>query len=88
MVCAQAEKASVVRPKTVLVRNRKDELEKIISGNRAAGAFHVVCQSLTPSCLVWKASEVDNGTASSAICTLRDALWYIERHHQTLTDRS
>jgi len=67
-MCTQAEKASVVRPKKVLVRNKKDGLEK--------------------EGLVWKASEVDNGTASSAICTLRDAFWYIERHHQTLTDRS
>ena len=76
MMCAQAEKASVVLPKKVLVRNKKDEL------------FNDVLQLIEKEGLVWKASEVDNRTASSAICTLRDALWYIDRHHQTLAHRS
>ena len=31
---------------------------------------------------------MDNGKASNAISTLRDALWYIDGHHQTLADRS
>ena len=73
---AQAEKTSVVLPKKVLVRNKMDEL------------FSDILELIEKEGLVWKASEVDNGTASSAICTLRDALWYIDRHHQTLADRS
>jgi len=71
---AQAEKASVVLPKNVLICNKRDEL------------FNDILGLIEKEGLVWKASEVDNGTASSAICTLRDAFWYIERHHQTLTD--
>ena len=76
MMCAQAEKASVVLPNKVLVRNKKDEL------------FNDVLQLIEKEGLVWKASEVDNGTAANAICTVRDALWYIDGHHQTLADRS
>ena len=76
MMYAQAEKASVVLPRKVQVRNKKDEL------------FNDILQLIEKEGLVWKASEVDNGTASNAISTLRDALWYIDGHHQTLADRS
>lgn len=76
MMCAQAERASVVLPQKVLVRNKKDEL------------FNDILQLIEKEGLVWKASEVDNGTSSNAISTLRDALWYIDGHHQTLSDRS
>ena len=38
--------------------------------------------------LVWRASEVDNKTASTVARTLREALWYIDEHHHTLADRS
>ena len=30
----------------------------------------------------------NNGTAYTAVCKLRDALWYIDGHHLTLADRS
>ena len=76
MMCAQAERASVVLPRKVQVRNKKDEL------------FNDILQLIEKEGLVWKASEVDNGTSSNAISTLRDALWYIDGHHQTLSDRS
>ena len=61
-MCAQAEKASVVLPRKLLVRNKKDEL------------FNDILLFIEKEGLVWKASEVDNGTASNAISTLRDAL--------------
>ena len=73
---AQAEKTSVVLHKKVLVRNKMDEL------------FSDILELIEKEGLVWKASEVDNGTASSMICTCRDALWYIDEHHQTLAGRS
>ena len=76
MMSAQAEKVSVVLPNKVQVRNKKDEL------------FNDILQLIEKEGIVWKASEVDNGTAANAICTLRDALWYIDGHHQTLADRS
>ena len=66
MMCAQAKKASVVLPNKILVRNKKDEL------------FNDVLQLIEKEGLVWKASEVESGTAANAICTLRDALWYID----------
>ena len=56
--------------------NKKDEL------------FNDILLFIEKEDLIWKASEVDNGTASNAISTLRDALWYIDGHHQTLADRS
>ena len=53
MMCAQAERASVVLPRKVQVRNKKDEL------------FNDILQLIEKEGLVWKASEVDNGTAGS-----------------------
>ena len=76
MMYAQAEKASVVLPRKVQMHNKKDEL------------FNDILQLIEKEGLVWKVSEVDNGTASNAISTLQDALWYIDGHHQTLADRS
>ena len=58
MMCAQAEKVSVVLPNKVRVRNKKDEL------------FNDILQLIEKEGIVWKASEVDNGTAANAICTL------------------
>jgi len=54
---AQAEKASVVLPRNVLIRNKRDEL------------FNDILGLIEKEGLVWKSSAVDNGTASSAICT-------------------
>ena len=74
-MCSQAEKVSVL-PKKVLACNKKDKL------------FNDILQLIEKEGLVWRASEVDNGTASTAVRTLRDALWYIDGHHHTLADRS
>ena len=38
--------------------------------------------------LFWKSEEVQNGTATLALQTLRDALWYIDGMHETLNERS
>ena len=38
--------------------------------------------------LCWKSEEVQNGTATLALQTLRDALWYIDGMHKTLNERS
>ena len=58
-MCAQAEaeKASVVLPSKVHVRNKKDQL------------FNDILQFVETEGLVWKPSEVDNGTASNSIST-------------------
>ena len=60
----------------VLVRNKKDEL------------FNDILLLIEKEGLVWKVSEDDNGTASNAVATLREALWYVDRHHHTLADRN
>ena len=75
MMCAQTEKAFVLLKK-VLACNKKDKL------------FNDILQLIEKEGLVWWASEVDNETASTAVCKLRDALWYIDGHHHTLADRS
>ena len=59
MMCAQAEKASVILPNEVLVCNE---------------LFSDILQLIEKEGLVWKASEVHNETAANAICTLQDAL--------------
>ena len=38
--------------------------------------------------LCWKSEEVQSGTATLALQTLRDALWYIDGMHETLNERS
>ena len=57
LMCAQAEKASVVLPSKVQVHNEKDEM------------FNDILQFVETEGLVWKPSEVDNGTASNFIST-------------------
>ena len=38
--------------------------------------------------LCWKSEEVQSGTATLALQTLRDALWYIDGMHGTFNERS
>ena len=38
--------------------------------------------------LRWKPSEVDGGTASNALSSLCDAVWYADGHHQTFAERN
>ena len=77
MMYAQAEKASVVLPRKVQMHNKKDEL------------FSDICSLLKRRNLFGKEVRwIMVRTASNAISTLRDALRYIDGHHQTLADRS
>ena len=75
MMCAQAEKSSVL-PKKVLAHTKKDKI------------FNDIWQLIEKKGHVWRASEVDKGTASTAVRTLRDALQYIDGHNHTVADRS
>ena len=75
LMAAQREKMSRVLPDKIVVRNKKDQLFNMLMMIEKEG-------------LRWKPSEVDSGTASNALSSLCDAVWYIDGHHQTFAERN
>lgn len=76
MMSAQRKKMSRVLPDKIVVRNKKDQL------------FNNMLMMIEKEGLRWKPSEVDGGTASNALSSLCDAVWYVDGHHQTFAERN
>ena len=75
-VLMASSQARSIRPsKTSPIRNKKDSL------------YNVILDWIEKEGLFWKSGEVEHGTASTAIHTLQDVLWFIDGHHRTLTER-
>ena len=75
MFAAQRRLNSVKYPPMISVRNKRDEL------------YNDLLSLLKSKDLHWEAEEVQSGTATRAIQTLRDALWYVDGSHSTLIER-
>ena len=75
MFAAQRRLNSVKYPPMISVRNKRDEL------------YNDLLSLLKSKYLHWEAEEVQSGTATRAIQTLRDALWYVNGSHSTLIER-
>ena len=60
---------------TVIVRNKRDEI------------YNDLLVYLKSKELLWTAEEVQSETATRAVQSLRDVLWYIDGSHHTLNER-
>ena len=76
MFSAQISLATVKYPRVVTVHNKRDEM------------FNDLLSLFKSKELYWRSEEVHSGTATRAIQTLRDALWYVDGSHATLIERS
>ena len=71
-----ASKKSAQLPFVSNVRNNKDKM------------YNDVLLFVQNKSLKWQSSEISSGTAANCVSVLRDALWYIDRMHDTLNERS
>ena len=76
MLNAQKGISTAKLPPTVTVCSERDKM------------YNDLLLFLETKELCWKSEEVQNGTATLALQTLRDALWYIDGMHETLNERS
>lgn len=75
MFAAQRQLNSVKFPPVINVRNKRDEL------------YNDLLLLLKSKDLHWESEEVQSGTATRTIQALRDALWYVDGSHSTLSER-
>ena len=76
MLSAQVSLATVKYPRVVAVHNKTNEI------------FNDLLSLFKSKELYWRSEEVQSGTATRAVQTLRDSLWYIDKSHTTLIERS